>query len=53
MEALIQQQLPPAQALSEGKVKIEGNAVLLPTFFGLLDRFPGNFPVVDAAPWPA
>jgi alkyl sulfatase BDS1-like metallo-beta-lactamase superfamily hydrolase len=53
LEALIQQQLPPLQAMTEGKLNIEGNALLLATFFGLLDRFVGNFPVVDAAPWPA
>ncbi len=53
LEAIIQQQLPPLQAVTEGKLKIEGDGQLLATFFGLLDRFVGNFPVVDAAPWPA
>ena len=53
LEAIIQQQLPPMQAVAEGKLKIEGQGQLLATFFGLLDRFVGNFPVVDAAPWPA
>ena len=52
LEALVQHQLPPMQAVTEGKLNIEGNPQLLATFFGLLDRFVGNFPVVDAAPWP-
>ena len=52
LEAMLQQQLAPMQAVTEGKLKIEGNAVLLATFFGLLDRFTGNFPVVDAAQLP-
>ncbi len=53
LEGIIQQQLLPLQAVTEGKLKVDGNAALLATFFGLLDRFPGNFPVVDAAAWPA
>jgi alkyl sulfatase BDS1-like metallo-beta-lactamase superfamily hydrolase len=53
LEAMLQQQLPPMQAVTEGKLKIAGNAMLLATFFGLLDRFAGNFPVVDAASLPA
>ncbi len=52
LEAMMQQQLAPMQAITEGKLKLGGNALLMATFFGLLDRFPGNFPVVDAAPWP-
>ena len=52
LEAMLQQQLAPMQAVTEGKLKIEGNAMLLATFFGLLDRFTGNFPVVDAAQLP-
>ncbi len=53
LEAMLQQQLAPMQALTEGKLKLAGNVTLMATFFGLLDRFAGNFPVVDAAPWPA
>ena len=49
---MLQQQLPPMQAVTEGKLKIEGNALLMATFFGLLDRFMGNFAVVDAAKLP-
>jgi alkyl sulfatase BDS1-like metallo-beta-lactamase superfamily hydrolase len=41
------------QAINEGSLRLSGNATLLGSFFGLLDRFAGNFPVVDAAPWPA
>ena len=52
LEAMLQQQLPPMQALTEGKLKIDGKAMLLATFFGLLDKFTGNFPVVDAAVLP-
>ena len=53
LEAMLQQQLPPMQAVTEGKLKIDGNVMLLATFFGLLDRFAGNFPVVDAASLPS
>ena len=53
LEALLQQQLLPMQAVGDGHLKIAGNALLLASFFGLLDRFAGSFPVVDAAAWPA
>ncbi len=53
LEALLQQQIAPMDAVQTGQLKIAGNPLLLATFFGLLDRFAGNFPVVDAAPWPA
>ena len=52
LETLLQQQLLPMQAVDDGRVKIASNALLLTTFFGLLDRFAGSFPVVDAAPGP-
>ena len=52
LEALLQQRLKPAQAVQEGRLRLAGNAALLARFFGLLDRFVGGFPVVDAAPWP-
>ena len=52
LEAIMQQQLAPMQAITEGKLKLAGNVTLMATFFGLLDRFAGNFPVVDAAAWP-
>lgn len=53
LEAILQQRLAPMQAINEGSLRLSGNATLLGSFFGLLDRFAGNFPVVDAAPWPA
>jgi len=52
LEALLRQQQAPAQAIEQGHLTLSGNRALLGTFFGLLDRFAGNFPVVDAAPWP-
>jgi alkyl sulfatase BDS1-like metallo-beta-lactamase superfamily hydrolase len=53
LEGLLQQLITPLDALQTGQLKIGGNPLLLSAFFGLLDRFAGNFPVVDAAPWPA
>ena len=53
LEAILQQRLAPMQAITEGSLRLSGNATLLGSFFGLLDKFAGNFPVVDAAPWPA
>ena len=52
LEAMLQQRLKPMQALSDGRLQLAGQAGLLARFFGLLDRFSGAFPVVDAAPWP-
>ncbi len=52
LEALMQQRLAAPQAIAEGRLRITGQAALLARFFGLLDRFSGSFPVVDAAPWP-
>jgi alkyl sulfatase BDS1-like metallo-beta-lactamase superfamily hydrolase len=52
LDALLQQQLQPAQAVADGRLRLGGQAELLGTFFGLLDRFTFSFPVVDAAPWP-
>jgi alkyl sulfatase BDS1-like metallo-beta-lactamase superfamily hydrolase len=53
LEAVLQQRLAPGQAIAAGHLRLAGDAPLLATFFGLLDRFAGNFAVVDAAPWPA
>ncbi len=53
LDAIVQQRLTPAQALAEGRLLLDGQAPLLARLFSLLDRFGGNFPVVDAAPWPA
>jgi len=52
LDALLMQALPAAQAVAEGKLQLAGKPALLGVFFGLLDRFSGNFPVVDAAAWP-
>jgi alkyl sulfatase BDS1-like metallo-beta-lactamase superfamily hydrolase len=52
LDALLQQVLQPPQAVATGQLQISGNGALLGQFFGLLDRFTMNFPVVDAAPWP-
>jgi alkyl sulfatase BDS1-like metallo-beta-lactamase superfamily hydrolase len=52
LEAILQQRLAPMQAITEGSLRLSGNATLLGSFFGLLDKFAGNFPVVDAAAWP-
>ena len=49
LDALLQQQLKAPAALASGHLKLSGSAGLLAQFFGLLDRFDGAFPVVDAA----
>ena len=52
LEALLLQKIAPIDAVTGGKLKIGGNPMLLQTFFGLMDKFAGNFPVVDAAQLP-
>ncbi len=52
LDAILQQRLAPPQALADGRLRLQGQAPLLAQFFGLLDRFSGSFPVVDAAAWP-
>ena len=52
LDAVLQQTLQVPQAVAAGQLQISGNAALMAQFFGLLDRFTMNFPVVDAAPWP-
>jgi alkyl sulfatase BDS1-like metallo-beta-lactamase superfamily hydrolase len=52
LDAILQQRLAPPQALADGRLRLDGQIPLLAQFFGLLDRFEGSFPVVDAAPWP-
>ncbi|MBL0089874.1 MAG: MBL fold metallo-hydrolase [Ideonella sp.] len=52
LDAVLSQTLAPEQALADGRLQLQGQAPLLGVLFGLLDRFSGNFPVVDAAPWP-
>ena len=53
LEAILQAKLAPAQAATDGRVRLAGRAALLGALFGTLDRFAGNFPVVDPAPLPA
>jgi alkyl sulfatase BDS1-like metallo-beta-lactamase superfamily hydrolase len=48
-DALLAQQLAPAESLADGRLKLIGDAGLLAHFVGLLDRFSGAFPVVDSA----
>ena len=52
LDAILQQRLAPPQALADGRLRLHGQTALLAQFFGLLDRFSGSFPVVDAPPWP-
>lgn len=52
LDALLMQQLQPAQAVAAGQLQLAGDRARLAQFFGLLDRFTMSFPVVDAAPWP-
>ncbi|TAN09907.1 MAG: MBL fold metallo-hydrolase [Burkholderiaceae bacterium] len=49
LNALLTQKLPFADAQATGRVGLLGDPSVLPRFFGLLDRFGGNFPVVDSA----
>jgi len=49
LDALLSQQLAPADALAGGRLQVGGQLPLLARFLGLLDRFGGAFPVVDAA----
>jgi alkyl sulfatase BDS1-like metallo-beta-lactamase superfamily hydrolase len=52
LDALLQQALQPAEAVAAGQLTIAGDRTRVAQFFGLLDRFTMNFPIVDAAPWP-
>lgn len=52
LEAIMTGQLAPMAAITEGRLRITGQAMLLGQFLGLLDKFAGNFPVVDIAPHP-
>jgi alkyl sulfatase BDS1-like metallo-beta-lactamase superfamily hydrolase len=49
---ILQQRTTAMDAMATGKLRLSGDASRLGAFFGLLDRFSGNFPVVDAAPMP-
>lgn len=52
LDAVLSQTLPPAKAIEDGRLQCAGQVQRLGMLFGLLDRFSGNFPVVDAAHWP-
>ena len=52
LESIMTQKLAPMQAISEGKLVIKGQAMLLAQFFSLLDKFSGSFAVMDIAPNP-
>lgn len=48
LDALLTRQLQAADAMTNGQLRVGGDGQLLSRFFGLLDHFSGNFPVVDA-----
>jgi alkyl sulfatase BDS1-like metallo-beta-lactamase superfamily hydrolase len=52
LHGILQQRSTPKDAIVAGELRLSGDATRLAAFFGLLDRFSGNFPVVDAAPMP-
>ena len=39
-------QAGPAELLTSKETKIDGSLLALQRFFGLIDRAPGNFPIV-------
>lgn len=52
LQDVLQQKTTPADAVHSGLLQLSGDAALLRVFFGTLDKFIGNFPVVDAAVLP-
>jgi alkyl sulfatase BDS1-like metallo-beta-lactamase superfamily hydrolase len=52
LQDLLQQKLTPADAMQSGQLQLLGDTTLLRVFFTTLDKFVGNFPVVDAATLP-
>ena len=52
LQDVLQQKITPADAAQSGQLQLAGDATLLRVFFGTLDKFVGNFPVVDAAVLP-
>ncbi len=52
LQNILQQKIAPADALQAGHLQLLGNASLLRVFFITMDKFVGNFPVVDAAVLP-
>ena len=49
---VLQQKMTPADAVQSGQLVLSGDGTRLRTFFTMLDKFLGNFPVVDAAVLP-
>ena len=52
LQDILQQKLTPADAAQSGQLQLSGDTTLLRVFFATLDKFVGNFPVVDAAVLP-
>lgn len=52
LQNILQQKIAPADAVQAGQLQLIGDASLLRVFFTTLDKFVGNFPVVDAAVLP-
>jgi alkyl sulfatase BDS1-like metallo-beta-lactamase superfamily hydrolase len=52
LQNILQQKITPADAVQAGQMQLIGDASLLRVFFTTLDKFVGNFPVVDAAVLP-
>ena len=52
LQDVLQQKMTPADAVQSGQLQLSGDATLLRVFFTTLDKFVGNFPVVDAAVLP-
>ena len=52
LQNILQQKIAPTDAVQAGQLQLSGDASLLRVFFTTLDKFVGNFPVVDAAVLP-
>jgi alkyl sulfatase BDS1-like metallo-beta-lactamase superfamily hydrolase len=52
LQDVLQQKIAPADAVQSGQLVLSGDATLLRVFFTTLDKFVGNFAVVDAATLP-
>jgi alkyl sulfatase BDS1-like metallo-beta-lactamase superfamily hydrolase len=52
LQDILQQKVTPMDAAMSGQMRVTGDPGLLRSFFTSLDKFVGNFPVVDAATLP-
>ena len=52
LQNILQQKMSPADAVQSAQLQLLGDATLLRVFFTTLDKFVGNFAVVDAAVLP-